>query len=152
MVTDDWEGAEKNMVWKWSMLSLAGSFTIISAVLSAIPTYFLSFFLLPRWVGKDIDSLKRKYLWNGVHREGKGFYIVNWKRVCKRKEFRGLGPSTSGVSIKPCPSSGDGDYFMTRVINVHHWFHIATDLAQDGGQIGVLIGYPHLLFWKEWRP
>ena len=75
---------------KGRLLSLGGRVTMINAVLSTIPTYFLSFFLFPIWVKRKIDSLRRKFLWNGVHREAKGFCLINWKRVCKRKEFEDL--------------------------------------------------------------
>ena len=64
---------------------------MINVVLSAIPTYFLSFFSPPRWVEREIDSLRRKFLWKGTGLEGKGYSLVNWKKICKRKEFGGLG-------------------------------------------------------------
>ena len=64
---------------------------MINAVLSAIPTYFLSFFSILKWVEREIDSLRRKFLWKGANTERKSFSVVNWKKVCKRKEFGGLG-------------------------------------------------------------
>jgi len=73
------------------LLSLRGRIIMINVVLSAILMYFLFFFPLPIWVKRDIDSLRVKFLWNGAHRGGKGFCLVNWKRVCKRKEFGSLG-------------------------------------------------------------
>ena len=64
---------------------------MINAVLTALPTYSLSFFTLPCWVKMEIDYLRRKFLWSGTQKDGKAFCLVNWKRVCKRKEFGGLG-------------------------------------------------------------
>ena len=60
-----------------------------NAILSTILTYFLSFFSLPRWVGRKIDSL-RSCLWGGTQKERKAFCLVNWKWVCKHKELSGL--------------------------------------------------------------
>jgi len=64
--------------------------TMINAIFSAISTYFLSFFPLSRWVKREIDSIRRRFLWKGAHDVGKGFSLVNWKRVCKCEEFSGL--------------------------------------------------------------
>jgi len=77
--------------WKGRLLSLGERITMVDTVLYAISTYFLSFFQLPRWVEKDIDSIMRKFLWNRGNVDIKGFSLVNWKCVCKRKEFGGLG-------------------------------------------------------------
>lgn len=39
---------------------------MLNAVLSALPTYFMMVFKLPKWVIKQIDKIKRKFLWHGV--------------------------------------------------------------------------------------
>ena len=75
-------------------LSLSGKITKINDILSVIPMYFASFFSLFRWVERELDSLRRIFLWEGTQREGKAFCLVNWKRVCKCKEFDGLGVIT----------------------------------------------------------
>ena len=80
--------------WKGRMLS-GGRITLINAVFSAIPIYFLSFFPLPTWVEREIDSKRRNFLWHGVHREGKGFCLVNWKWVCKHRSLAVWRSSTS---------------------------------------------------------
>ena len=64
---------------------------MINAVLTALPTSFLSFFALPRWVERKIDTLRRKFLQGGTQKDGMVFCLVNWKQVCKQKEFGGLG-------------------------------------------------------------
>ena len=77
--------------WQGRLLFLGGSFTLINTVLIAVPTYFLSLFLLLSQIEKEIDALRRKFLWNVNFNDGKGFCLVNWKRVCKCKEFGSLG-------------------------------------------------------------
>ena len=64
---------------------------MISVILSTIPTYYLSFFSLPTLVEREIDSFRRRFMWNGTHNEGKPFCLLNWKKVCKCKKFGGLG-------------------------------------------------------------
>jgi len=63
--------------WKGRLLSLRGRIIVNNAALSTIPTYFLSYFLLPRWVERKIDSLRRNFLWKGTNNKGKGFSLVN---------------------------------------------------------------------------
>jgi len=41
-------------------------------------------------VEREIDSLRRKIMWKGAKIEGKRFSLVNWKKICKRKNFGGL--------------------------------------------------------------
>ena len=52
------------------LLSLGGRIAISSPLIS-------SHFPLPRWVEREIDSLRRKFLWKGANIEGKGFSLVN---------------------------------------------------------------------------
>jgi len=47
--------------WKGKMLSLEGRITMINTVLSAMHTYFLSFFSLPRWIEREIAFLKESF-------------------------------------------------------------------------------------------
>ena len=47
--------------WKRKMLSLEARITMVNAVLSSMPTYFLYFFAIPRWVEREFDNLRRKF-------------------------------------------------------------------------------------------
>ena len=75
--------------WKGKLLSLGGRVTMINQ--SYLSMYFISFFSLSRRVEREIDTLRRKFLWDGTQKEGKGFCLISWKRVCKRRKFGGLG-------------------------------------------------------------
>jgi len=55
--------------WKGRMLSLGGKITMINAVLTALSTYFLSFFVLPHWVEMEIYSLRRRFLWGSTQKD-----------------------------------------------------------------------------------
>lgn len=43
--------------WKAKTLSIGGRITLINAVLTAMPLYFMSTFILPKWVIKKIDKI-----------------------------------------------------------------------------------------------
>ncbi|KAL7188457.1 hypothetical protein ACSBR1_038335 [Camellia fascicularis] len=43
--------------WKRRFLSLAGRLTLIKAVLSSLPVYYLSLFKMPEGVAKELDKI-----------------------------------------------------------------------------------------------
>nr|CAD1820473.1 unnamed protein product [Ananas comosus var. bracteatus] len=47
--------------WKGSLLSRGGRLVLLNSVLTSIPTYFCSAFLLPVWVSKAIDKIRRAH-------------------------------------------------------------------------------------------
>ena len=49
------------------------------------------FFLLPNTQVGGKEYRFSKKLWGGTQKDGKAFCSVNWKRVCKRREFESLG-------------------------------------------------------------
>jgi hypothetical protein len=76
--------------WKEKHLSFAGRGTLIKAVAQAIPTYFMSSYLLPKGVCNQIESLTSRFWW-GVNVDKKKVHWVNWKKTCKKKEIGGMG-------------------------------------------------------------
>jgi hypothetical protein len=80
--------------WQTSKLSIAGIKILTNAVLSAKPIYFMSVFLLSKWVIKEIDKIRRRFLWHG-HKEElqdkKPMCLVNWRVVTMSRSFGGLG-------------------------------------------------------------
>ena len=60
-------------------------------VLSSIPTYFLTVFNLQKWAIKQIDKIRRIFLWKGEADVGGGHCLVQWARVKKPKSLGGLG-------------------------------------------------------------
>jgi hypothetical protein len=48
--------------WKTPLLSSGGRSTLMNSTLSAIPILFMFTFILPSWVIKEIDKIRRKFL------------------------------------------------------------------------------------------
>ena len=53
--------------WKASCLSRAGKLTLIKAMLSSLPVYYLSIFKMPKKVAAEINSVQTRFLWSSKH-------------------------------------------------------------------------------------
>ncbi|GKV25367.1 hypothetical protein SLEP1_g34816 [Rubroshorea leprosula] len=80
----------KLSVWKGKFLSLGGRITLINSVLSSLPVFLMSLHLLPKQVTRELDKIRRNFLWGGVG-EGRKIAWVAWERVCCEKKEGGLG-------------------------------------------------------------
>ena len=89
--------------WKGRCLSLGGRLTLLNSVLSAIPTYYLSVLHLPAKVVKEIDKIRKRFLWNSFSSHSRGYHLVKWQNVCQHKHQDGLGIiniSNFNISLK----------------------------------------------------
>ncbi|KAK3199061.1 hypothetical protein Dsin_022476 [Dipteronia sinensis] len=76
--------------WKRAYISKGGRLVLIKAVLSSLPSYFMSVFSIPMGVAKKIEKIQRNFFWNdGVL--NKKTHAVDWVTLCKNKHFGGLG-------------------------------------------------------------
>ncbi|GKV15062.1 hypothetical protein SLEP1_g25863 [Rubroshorea leprosula] len=80
----------KLATWKGRYLSLGGRITLINSVLSSLPVFWMSMYLVPKGTILLLDKIRRKFLWGGAERE-KRINWVKWEKVCKEKQFGGLG-------------------------------------------------------------
>ncbi|GAU22739.1 hypothetical protein TSUD_138630 [Trifolium subterraneum] len=76
--------------WKSRFLSFGGRLTLLKSVLTSLPVYALSFFKAPSSTISSIESLLIKFFWGGGEDSRKTSWI-NWKTICLRKEYGGLG-------------------------------------------------------------
>jgi hypothetical protein len=63
-------------------------------VLKTIPVFFMSAFLLPKWVIRKIDQIHYRFLWHGhkdMQDNKRPIYLANWKLITKPKKLGGLG-------------------------------------------------------------
>jgi hypothetical protein len=45
--------------WRSHMLSIGGRLTLLNSILTAQPVYYMSVFLLPKWVIRKLDHIRR---------------------------------------------------------------------------------------------
>jgi hypothetical protein len=51
--------------WKRDFLSYLGRELLVKAILSSMPTHFLSVYKLPQWAIKNIEKFRRSFFWRG---------------------------------------------------------------------------------------
>ncbi|CAJ2651349.1 unnamed protein product [Trifolium pratense] len=76
--------------WRSRFLSFGGRLVLLKSVLTSLPVYFLSFFKAPSGTISAIESILIKFFWGGCEDIRKTSWI-NWKTICLRKEYGGLG-------------------------------------------------------------
>lgn len=64
---------------------------MVTSVLSSMPTYHLTVFPLAAWAKKQIDKIRRSFLWKGEENADGVHCLVNWPSVSKPKDLGGLG-------------------------------------------------------------
>ncbi|XP_062005742.1 uncharacterized protein LOC133722901 [Rosa rugosa] len=76
--------------WQGKLLSSAGKDLLIRVVAQSLPSYTMSFFLLPKHL---CDSLHRKCakFWWGSKGENRKTHWLSWDRLCQPKEAGGMG-------------------------------------------------------------
>jgi hypothetical protein len=77
--------------WKGRFLNRAGRLTLVNSVLSSIPTYFITAFPLQKWAIKQVDRIRRSFLWKGSADANGGHCLVQWAKVKRLKKLGGLG-------------------------------------------------------------
>jgi hypothetical protein len=82
---------ERRLVTIASFLSEAGRLQMANAILSALPTYTMCTYLLPKTVTKQIDKFRKHCLWRGSDVNSRKPPKAAWKFVCNNKENGGLG-------------------------------------------------------------
>ncbi|GKV44307.1 hypothetical protein SLEP1_g51499 [Rubroshorea leprosula] len=85
------ESVKKKLApWKGRYLSFGGRITIVNSVLSSLPVFLMSVYLLPKGIIHFIDKIRKSFLWGGEG-EGRKINWVKWEKVCKNKLCGGLG-------------------------------------------------------------
>uniref|UniRef100_A0A803PIZ4 Reverse transcriptase n=1 Tax=Cannabis sativa TaxID=3483 RepID=A0A803PIZ4_CANSA len=77
--------------WRSRLLSQAGRTTLIKSVISSIPVYTMSTFLLPKSICEAMDSVVRKFWWVGSSDKTHFLTRTNWDSLCNPRSYGGLG-------------------------------------------------------------
>jgi hypothetical protein len=79
--------------WKCKFLSTTGRETLVKTVLSSQPIYHMTAFPEQKWLIRNIDRLRRSFLWRGetLDKVYNGHSLVNWPTTCRPKIKGGLG-------------------------------------------------------------
>ncbi|GKV31185.1 hypothetical protein SLEP1_g39903 [Rubroshorea leprosula] len=79
--------SKKLSTWKGRYLSLGGWITLINSMLSSLPVFWMSVYLIPKGTILSLDKIRRGFLWGGATGEKK-INWVKWEQVCKGKDYK----------------------------------------------------------------
>ncbi|XP_023633818.1 uncharacterized protein LOC111829312 [Capsella rubella] len=76
--------------WYSKFLSPGGKEVMIKAVATALPTYTMSCFLLPKRITSELTGHIRKFWWSSIKDKHKIPWVA-WSKITKLKQYGGLG-------------------------------------------------------------
>lgn len=76
--------------WKSKNVSMGGRITLIKSVLSGIPLYYIAVFKAPKVAIRELEKIRRNFLWGSYDYCNKMNKIA-WSKVCRDKKHGGLG-------------------------------------------------------------
>jgi hypothetical protein len=79
--------------WQTNFLTYLGREMLVKLVLSAMPTFFLTVFNMPKWGFARIDKFRMSFLWKGQDHENikGGHCLVSWQTCMKSRNLGGFG-------------------------------------------------------------
>jgi hypothetical protein len=81
-----------------SLMARSGRLVWIKSVLRAVPIYSMMADDLPPWARKEIDAIRRRFLWVRKDETVRGKCMVAWNMVCKPTNLGGLSISDLRLS------------------------------------------------------
>ena len=74
------------------MLSRAGKEILLKTVAQAMPNYAINVYLIPLDLCKELEIMTNSFWWGSKrHGGGSGINWMKWERLCKPKDFGGIG-------------------------------------------------------------
>ncbi|XP_072146649.1 uncharacterized protein [Setaria viridis] len=83
--------AAKLPTWQGPLMNKSGRLTLVKSTLSSMPVYLSMSDKLPPWVIKQLDGIRRNFLWTGKDTAVRGKNVVAWPTVCRPTIYGGLG-------------------------------------------------------------
>jgi hypothetical protein len=76
--------------WQGRLMNIGGRRELVKTVLGALPTYLLTAIKPPKKFYKDMDKLRKRFLWAGSQQLHGGKCKVNWVHVWQLLQYGGL--------------------------------------------------------------
>lgn len=144
--------------WQSKLISRGGRLLLQNSVLASIPIYYMTCFVLPKWVIRRIDSIRRRFLWGKSKGQGKVISLMNWDLVCTPKQWGGLGASNlelRNISLILrwwWKAQTDPDCLWSSIINTLRGMQLQPDgpkvWAVKGSNFwGQLVKLQHRYYW-----
>ena len=73
------------------MLFKVEKIVLINSMAQALPSYTISVFLLHVSLYDELQKMMNNYLWDSDQRNGHGIIWQRYDKLCKKKEYGGLG-------------------------------------------------------------
>lgn len=83
----------KLVMWKCKSTNMAGRLTLLKSALDSMPTYWFNLFRIPKAVCKEIDKVRRDFLWGWNHDNDpptRKIHLLKWRKLCNQKQIGGL--------------------------------------------------------------
>ncbi|KAL0463415.1 UNVERIFIED_CONTAM: hypothetical protein Slati_0229100 [Sesamum latifolium] len=75
--------------WRCRNLSQAGHLVLLQSVITSMPTFVMSCFLLPISLCREIEGMMADFLWH--NKEHRHIHWIAWDKLCMSEEDGGLG-------------------------------------------------------------
>jgi hypothetical protein len=137
--------AAKLPSWQGPLMNNSVRLTLVKSTLPAMPIYLTMSNKLPSGVIKQLDRIRRNFLWTGLDASLKDRNVVAWATVCRPTLFGGLGVidlRLSGIALRArclwLQNVDEGRSWSTLKIHVesevHAFFRASVTVSVGNGQ------------------
>ena len=104
LLNKEWKPVEdrfekKLASWAGKLLSYGDRLVLINSVLSSLPMFLFSFFLVPVGVRKRLDFFRNRFFWQNDQHKRK-YRLTKWSIICRPKDQGGLGVEVLSIKNK----------------------------------------------------
>ncbi|KAJ0858570.1 hypothetical protein HanRHA438_Chr13g0602451 [Helianthus annuus] len=101
-------------IWKANKVSFGGRITLIRSVLSSLPTYFFSLYKPPMATIRQLERLRRQFLWGSSLECAKSSWVA-WNNVMGPKDLGGWASVRYMRRMWRCYLSGGGALKLSKM-------------------------------------
>ncbi|GJZ71543.1 putative RNA-directed DNA polymerase, eukaryota, reverse transcriptase zinc-binding domain protein [Tanacetum coccineum] len=129
--------------FKARLLSVGGRLSLIKSILENLPTYYMSIYMMPVSIQKELESMRNKFFIGGDEREKKITW-VKWKKCLASKNLGGLGVGSINDESSYSPSYNSWSAILSSVkrikkkanrIHLVDWCAVLRRLPRGGVEL-----------------